>query len=53
MDIKRTIIMLRQAKGELEAAIRQLEDGLIPGAKFSLDDAVECIEMARQDLKES
>lgn len=51
MDIKRTIIVLQQAKGELEAAIRQLEDGLIPGARFSLEDAHSCIEVARQDLK--
>ena len=51
MDVKRAIIVLQQAKGELEVAIRQLEDGLIKGAVFSLDDASACVEAARSDLK--
>lgn len=52
-DVKRAIVVLQQAQGELAAAIRQLEDGLVPGARFSIDDAIACLEVARKDLKKS
>ncbi len=51
MDVKRTIMLLEQAKKEIDQAISDLNGGDSRGALFALDDATTCVRTAQEDLR--
>lgn len=51
MDHKRTIVLLEQAKNEIDKAIADLEKGFDSGALFALDDVLTCVNTAQEDIK--
>ena len=52
-DPKRTIVLLEQAKNEINKAIADLTERFDSGAIFAIDDAVICLKTAQDDVKAS
>jgi len=51
MDHKRTIVLLEQAKNEIDKAIADLKQGFDSGALFALDDVLTCVNTAQEDIR--
>lgn len=50
LDVKKTIVVLEQAKREIDQAIHALQSADSDGASFAIEDVESCLSAAKEDI---